>query len=400
MIETYNIENIKDEITRWATVKTPTLYQHFAVYLGISTKEVKQIFIASQDIQDHIELYFQDERKQETIERNEKFEHDQAFLSTYISEAARKGKLVNVKKIAKEHGIFRCNIKAFAQANPELWEQATAIKSQQECARLKAERKAAIQAQHAENRRLKEVRKAEFEQLLQARKDEKAAKAAKAAYKILLIERKKQLKEIENNRKAAVEAQRAENRRLKAERKAYRDALAQAKKDERAIKAAKAAKAAYKILLSERKKQLAEMERNAREAKEATRLKNSNAQKFGSYVGSELRYEKGRLVKKLQFYISNIELAKIGFAGHVNFFFDDDNCCGIYVQKQADHIGTFPTRTNRDYQKFELTWNKRLCDEPAEQTKAPLHLHLTTTPHNSGFYFRIPERFFLGYIPD
>lgn len=337
MIETYNIEDIKDEITRWATVKTPTLYQHFAVYLGISTKEVKQIFIASQDIQDHIELHFQDERKQESIERNEKFEHDQAFLSTYISEAARKGKLVNVKKIAKEHGIFRCNIKAFAQANPELWEQATAIKSQQECARFNAERKAAIQAQHAENRRLKEVRKAEFEQLLQARKDEKAAKAAKAAYKILLIERKKQL---------------------------------------------------------------AEIERNAREAKEATRLKNSNAQKFGSYVGSELRYEKGRLVKKLQFYISNIELAKIGFAGHVNFFFGDDNCCGIYVQKQADHIGIFPTRTNSDYQKFELTWNKRICDEPAEQTRAPLHLHLTTTPHNSGFYFRIPERFFLGYIPD
>lgn len=394
MNNTYNIEDIKDEITRWATVKTPTLYQHFAVYLGISTKEVKQIFIASQDIQDHIELYFQDERKQETIERNEKFEHDQAFLSTYISEAARNGKLVNAKKIVKEHGIFRCNIKAFAQANPELWEQATVIKSQQECARLKAERTAAIQAQHAENRRLKEVRKAEFEQLLRDRKDEKAAKAAKAAYKILLVERKKQLKEIEKNRKAAIEAQRAENRRLKAERKAYREALAQAKKDEKAIKAAN------KLLLAERKKELAEIARKGREAKEARRLANSNSQIFGSYIGSELRYEKGRLIKKLQFYISNLELAKIGFAGHVNFFFDDDNCCGIYVQKQADHIGTFPTRTNRDYQKFELTWNKRLCDEPAEQTKAPLHLHLTTTPHNSGFYFRIPERFFLGYIPD
>lgn len=391
MINKHNIEELKNEITRWASVKTPTLYQHFSTILGIPTKEVKEIFLASQDIQDHIEYYFQEERKLETIERNAKFEHDQSFLLEYISEAVRNGKLVTTEKIAKEHGVHRCNMRAFAHAHPELWEQATAIKSQQERARLKAERKAVLQAEHAENRRLKAERRANFEALAQARKDEKAAKAA---YKVLLAERKKQLVEMERNAREAKEAQLAENRRLKAERRAELEALAQARKDE------KAAKAAYKLLLAERKKQLIEIERNARKAKEANRLECSKSQKFGSYVGSELRYEKGRLVKKLQFYISNIDLAKIGFTGHVNFFFGDDNFCGMYVQHSADHIGTFPTRSNTDYHKFELTWNKRLCDEPAENIRAPLHFHVVETPHNSGFYFKIPERFFLGYIPD
>ncbi len=343
MNNTFNTEDIKHEITRWATVKTPALYDHFSTYLGIQSKEIRKLFTGSQEIQDHINQYFQEDRIQERIELQEQLARDLVVLAELIKDIVDQGKTITTVAIVKATGIARCNIKTFAHANPELWEQATAVKALEERRRLKgsrlrlkAERKAETEAQHAENRRLRAIRQVELDALLKARKEQKEANAA---YGRVLAERKAQLEEIQAQKKAEREAIRLEKTR-------------------------------------------------------------QGYETFGSYIGNELRYEKGRLVKKLEFFISNLDLVRIGFTGHINFIFGDDNCCGIYVQHEADHLGTFPTRINKDFHKFEITWNKRICDEPAEHTRAPLHLHLVETPHNNGFYFKIPERFFLGYIPD
>ncbi|MGF6275891.1 uncharacterized Zn finger protein (UPF0148 family) [Massilia sp. UYP11] len=336
MNNTFNTENIKNEITRWATVKTPALYDHFSTYLGIPSKEIRKLFIESQEIQDHINQYFQEEKIQEKLEREENLKKDLATLEALFKTAVEKKKIFLVKALVKSTGIPRCNIKTFSKENSELWEMVVGPTAIAERKRIKTERKAAIEARHAENRRLKALRKAELDALVKARKEQKEAKAA---YLLVVAERKAQLEE------------------LQAQKKAEREIIRLEKIQQR-----------YET--------------------------------FGSYIGNELRYEKGRLVKKLEFFISNLDLVKIGFTGHINFIFGDDNCCGIYVQHEADHLGTFPTRINKDFHKFEITWNKRICDEPAEHTRAPLHLHLVETPHNNGFYFKIPERFFLGYIPD
>jgi hypothetical protein len=128
MNNTFNIEDIKNEITNWATVKTPTLYQHFAVYLGIPTREVKRIFVGSQEIQDHINKYFQAERIQENIERQLQLERDLTVLTKLITNIVELGKTITTDAIVKATSIGRNNIKTFAHANPELWKQATAVK--------------------------------------------------------------------------------------------------------------------------------------------------------------------------------------------------------------------------------------------------------------------------------
>lgn len=389
MNNTFNTEDIKNEITRWATVKAPTLYQHFSIYLGIPTKEVKKVFLESQEIQDHINQYFQEERRQETLEREENLKKDLATLEALFKTAVEKKKIFLVKSLVKSTGIPSCNVKTFSKENSELWEMVVGPTAIAERRRLKAERKAAIEAQHAESRRFKALRKADLDTLVKARKEQKEAKAA---YLLVVAERKEQLKEIQAQKKA--------NREIillwRLKKRNELDALVKGRKEQRKDNAS------YSIVLAERKAQLEEIRARKRAEREVIRLEKIQQRydPFGSYIGSELRYEKGRLVKKLQLYISNIDLAKIGFTGHLNFFFGDDNCCGIYVQHQADHIGTFPTRINKDYHKFELTWNKRICDEPAEHTRAPLYLNHVETSHNSGFYFQIPERFFLGYIAD
>lgn len=163
MINTPNIEEIKNEITRWAVTKTPLLYEHFSKYLGIEKKEVRKLFTDSDEIQDHINQYFQEERVQERAELAEQLEKDLATLEELVTTAAENNKILLVGALAKSTGIARCNIKKFAKANPELWGKVVGPTAIAERRRLEAERKAAIEAEQAEQKRLKAERKADRE---------------------------------------------------------------------------------------------------------------------------------------------------------------------------------------------------------------------------------------------
>lgn len=371
MINTHNIEDIKNEITRWATVKTPTLYQHFSVYLGIPTKEVKQIFLASEDIQEHIDKYFQEERKQETIERNEKFEHDQSFLLEYISEAVRNGKLVTTDELAKKHGIFRCNIKAFAHANPDLWEQATAIKSQKERARLRAEQRAAAKADATKRKEEKERRKEINAESLRLKAERRSQHEARV---LANCERKRikqecRLEKILNCRTDSVLSD------VKEIRKQYKAKLREEKRQEQEVKDAA-------LREQEKKKKYYE---------------NLSGLPFTSYAFCGYAYKQGRLVKKIDFRIALSELERIGYIGHLNMFQDGEGCFGIYVQDHH-HIGKFPDATGNVYHTFSFTWNKRMCKEPRTNKMVPLNFKLVETENRNGLCFQLPEQFYLDYM--
>lgn len=159
MNNTFNIEDIKNEITRWATVKTPALYQHFSTYLGISTKAAREFFTGSQEIQDHINQYFEEEKIQENIEREENLKKDLATLEALFRTAVDKKKIFVVEALAKSTGIPRSNIKTFSKKSPELWEMVVGPTAIAERKRIKAERKAI----NEENRILREERKADRE---------------------------------------------------------------------------------------------------------------------------------------------------------------------------------------------------------------------------------------------
>lgn len=373
MNNTFNIEDIKNEITRWATVKTPTLYQHFSVYLGIPTKEVKQVFLASKDIQDHIDKYFQEERKQETIERNERFEKDQSFLAAFISEAVSNGKLVTTEKIAKEHGIIRCNIKAFANANPELWEQATGIESQQKRARLKAERKAVTEAEAIRRKEEKERQQEIYVESLrlkaQRRSQHEARVLANAERK--RIKQECRLEKILNSKTDSVCSD------VKEIRKQYKAKLREAKRQEQEAKDAA-------LREQENKKKYYE---------------DLSALPFTSYAFCGYAYKQGRLVKKIDFRIALSELKRIGYIGHLNMFQDGEGCFGIYVQDH-DHIGKFPDATGNVYHTFSFTWNKRMCKEPRTNKMVPLNFKLVETENRNGLCFQLPEQFYLDYMYD
>lgn len=352
MNNTFNTEDIKNEITRWATVKTPTLYHHFSTYLGIPSKEVKKIFLASQDIQDHIDQYFQEERKQERIELQEQLERDLVVLAELINNIAEQGKTITTTEIVKATGIARCNIKTFAHANLELWEQVTAVKPITERIRLKAEKKAAIEAVHAENRKSKEEALiAEAERKAAAKLEKEIKKATKKAYQEALAERRSQLKA------------RSLEQQLRRERKFL--------------------------------------------AKDCEPVENLHAQEtsieayapFLSYLICELGYECGRLVKQLHFHIATEELEKIGYDYHLNLFFNGTNSMGIYVQ-DIDYLGTFPNKTGPVFHRFSFTWNKRMCEEPKTDRKAPLNLQLVRTTNKNGLRFEIPDYFFMSYLHD
>lgn len=352
MIETYNIEDIKNEITRWATVKTPTLYQHFSTYLGVPTKEVKMLFTGSQAIQDHINQYFQEERIQERIELQEQLVRDLVVLADYLKQIADSGKTVTTTAIVKATGIARCNIKTFAHANPELWEQATAVKPITERIRLKAERKAAIEAVYAENgKRKEEARIAEAERKAEAKLEKEIKRATKRAYQEALAERRSQLK-----------ARNLEEQ-LRRERKFL--------------------------------------------SKDCEPVENLHAQEtsidayapFLSYLICDLAYERGRLAKQLHIHIATEELEKIGYEYHLNLFFNGTNSMGIYIQ-DIDYLGTFPNKTGPIFHRFSFTWNKRMCEEPKTDRKAPLNLQLVRTANRNGLCFQIPDYFFMSYLHD
>lgn len=374
MIETYNIEDIKDEITRWATVKTPTLYQHFAVFLGISTKEVKKLFTGSQAIQDHINQYFQEERIQENIEREEQLQRDLAVLTELIRNIVQQGKTITTDAIVKATSIGRNNIKIFAHANPELWKQATAVKPTAEQIRLNAEKQAALNTEREEKRRLKA------------------------------------------ERKAATEAQHAEAKRIKAEKRTIHETKTLANAERRRLKAEKrleeiAARVSKAIISETRaigkqyKKKLRLERRERREARAAEQIARQEyfdaiaLQPFSSYALCEYAYERGRLVKKIKFQIALLDLKAIGYAGHINILSDGQDNFGIYVQ-DIDYLGTFPAKIGFNHHSFSFTWNKRMCEEPKTNKKVPINLRRIETTNKKGFYFRLPENFFLSYITD
>jgi len=374
MNNTFNIEDIKNEITRWATVKNPTLYRHFSFYLGIPSKEVKKLFLSSQEIQDHIDQYFQEERIRERIELQEQLERDLVVLADYLKQIVGSRKTVTTTAIVKATGIARCNIKTFAHSNPELWEQATAVKSIAERTRLKAEKQAALNTEREERRRLKA------------------------------------------ERKAATEAQHAEAKRIKAEKRAIHEAKTFANAERKRLKAEKrfeevAAKISKSLISEtraigkqyEEKLRLGRRERReARAAEQIARQEYFNAvalQPFSSYALCEYAFERGRLVKKIKFQIALQDLKAIGYEGHINIFSDGQDSFGIYVQ-DIDYLGTFPAKIGFNHHSFSFTWNKRMSEEPKANKKVPLNLQRIETTHKKGFYFRLPENFFQSYIAD
>lgn len=352
MNNAFNIGDIKNEITRWATVKAPTLYQHFSIYLGIPSKEVKKLFLSSQEIQDHIDQYFQEERIQERIEFQEQLKRDLVVLADYLKQIVGSGKTVTTTAIVKATGIARCNIKTFAHSNPELWEQATAVKSIAERTRLKAERKAATEALQAENRKRKEeARIAEAERKAAEKLEKEIKKATKKAYQDALAERRSQLKA----------------RNLEEQLRRERKFLA---KDCEPV-----------------------------ENLHAPALHTEAYAPFLSYLICELGYERGRLVKQLHFHIATEELRKIGYDYHLNLFFNGTHSMGIYVH-DIDYLGIFPNKTGPIYHRFSFTWNKRMCEEPKTDRKAPLNLQLVRTANKNGLCFQIPDYFFMSYLHD
>jgi hypothetical protein len=330
MNNTSDIEDIKDEITRWAATKTPQLYEHFSAYLGIEKKEVKNLFASSKEIQNHIDQYFQEERAQELAERGAQLTTDLVVLNDLICSAVANRQVLTVEKIAKATGIARCNVRAYAEGNPEVWAKATGAQALED-----------LYAERREKRKLKE------------------------------------------ERKAATEALHAENRRLKAERTAIHEAKTLAK--------------------AERKKLKAELiEKLARDNSIALERKSPTAQPpepFSSYAVCDYAYERGRLVKKLYFKISLLELRKIGYTEHINLFFDGIDCFGIYVHDH-DHLGNYPSRKGPDFHIFCFTWHKKMCEEPRTNKMVPIKFNLVETTYKNGLCFMLPEPFFMSYISD
>lgn len=348
-----DIEDIKHEITRWAVTKSPNLYQHFAEYLGIDRKEVSKLFKANEGIQAHINKYFQEERVQESEERQQQLEKDLAQLNDFIQTVIAEKRTITTEQVVKATGIARCNVKFFAFANSEIWRAATAIKSFDERAQLKAERHALLLSQQREAKKLRTEQR-------EAERKEKA------------------------ERHALVLAQHAETKKLKAERK-------EAQTAQRAI---------YNALAEFRAKNKAIEKARL----EATEQKQRYYDEFASTAYSsnavcEFAYERGRLVKKIKFNIAVVELEEIGYEGYVNFLCDAERCFGIYVQKHA-HIGDFPSKKRPNFHTFSLTWNKRLCEEPRANKMAPINFKLVETGDNKGLMFMLPEQFFMSYIPD
>jgi hypothetical protein len=217
-------------------------------------------------------------------------------------------------------------------------------------------------------------------------------------------------------RKAAIEAQHAEAKRIKAEKRAIYEAKTLANAERKRLKAeqrceeiaatvSKALIAETRAIGKQYKKQLRLERRERREARAAEKFARQeyfNAVAlipFSSYVLCEYAYERGRLVKKIKFQIALQDLKAIGYEGYINILSDGKNRFGVYVQG-IDYLGTFPDKIGFNHHSFSFTWNKRMCEEPKINKKAPLALHRVETNNKKGFYFQIPESFFLSYLTD
>jgi len=362
-----DIEDIKHEITRWAVTKSPNLYQHFAEYLGIDRKEVSKLFKANEGIQAQINQYFQEERVQEEVERKQQLENDLVQLNDIIQTVIAEKRTTTTDQIVKATGIARCNIKIFAQTNVEIWREATGIKTLDERAQLKAERHALLLSQQRAAKKLSTEQR-------EAEKKEKA------------------------ERHALVLAQHAENRRLKAKKIEKRCQNIAEQRFKASVAQTRAIAKEYQKKMRQEKKQKIAAKQEAMRLKQASKTSIPSRQ-FSSHAVCHYAYERGRLVKKIYFKLSVIELRKIGYAAHINLSHDGKDCFGIYVSDH-DHLGNHPYTSGPDFHVFSFTWHKKMCEEPRVNKMAPIDFKLVETEYKKGFCFKLPEQFFMSYIPD
>lgn len=139
-------------------------------------------------------------------------------------------------------------------------------------------------------------------------------------------------------------------------------------------------------------------EAEQRERDRQAQLLKVTPQPFGSYAACGLAYEKGQLVKKLTFKLSCKEMNEVFGPDcfQYGFFFDGKKHIGIYSQENEE-IATFPICKARDYVRFDMIWNPRICKEPEVGSRVPLSLNKATSQHKRGMWFVLQPKFFCDY---